>query len=98
MSNPRFEAFGSGVLIFMSVILFYLFEPWASVILVEKLLKFVCYSSAILGLNLWLRIKARVDGINPDSNEVLKNNIRLTAFMMVIFTLMEIGIIAESLA
>ena len=98
MLNPRCEALGSGVLIFMSVILFYLFEPWASVILVDKLLKFVCYSCAILGLNLWLRFKARFDGIDPDSNEVLKNNIRLTFFMMVIFTLMEIGIIAESLA
>lgn len=98
MLNPRCEALGSGVLIFMSVIVFYIFEPWASMILVEKLLKFVCYSSAILGLNLWLRIKARVDGIDPDSKVVLKNNILLTAFMMVVFTLMEIGIIAESLA
>ena len=67
-------------------------------ILVEKLLKFVCYSSAILGLNLWLRFKARFDGVDPDSNEVLKNNIRLTAFMIVIFTLMEIGIILEGFA
>lgn len=93
MLNPKYEALGSGVLLSLSVIIFHVFEPMASVILVEKLLKFVCYSSAILGLNLWLRIKARVDGVDPDSNEVLKNNIRLTAFIIVVFTLMEIGII-----
>ena len=95
--NPRIEALGSGVLIFMSVILFYVFKPWASMILVNKLLKFACYSSAILGLNLWLRVKARFDGIDPDSNEVYKLNIKFTMFMIIMFSFMEIGKLAEGL-
>lgn len=85
----------SGFFLIIPHIILHYFEPMASEILTRRALKFVCYASAILGLNFWIRTKARLDGVDPNSAQVWKRIIKLSLFILTMFGIMEMGVFMD---
>lgn len=92
------EVLGSGLSILAATYLFYAIDPYTrGKILIEKVLKLAVYCLIILGFNLALRVRHRTKRLDPDSRDAWKAHIKLTAFFLFMFGVMDLAITLESI-
>jgi len=92
------ELIGSGLSLCAAICIFYVIDPYtAGKILFEKLLKIACYCMVLLSFNLWMRVNNRLRGIDPYSDQAMKEHIKLTSFFLFCFAVMEAALFIENI-
>ena len=90
--NPvKLELIGSGASLFTSIFLFYAIDPLThGRSLLGRLLKIAVYCLVVLGFNLWMRATNRLKGKDPESDDCMKEHIKMSMFILAMFALMEL--------
>ena len=81
-----------------SIYLFWFVDPLtAGRILLARLLKISVYSLTVLGFNLWMRAVNRMKGLDPESDDCMKEHIKMSMFFLAMFALMELPLLLSTL-
>jgi hypothetical protein len=87
----RNELIGSGLCIASGSFIFYAMDPLAHrEILAAVMRKILQYCLFLIGFNLWLRVKHRIDGVDPDSMKAIKAHTIFTSFFLFMLMLSDL--------
>lgn len=98
MKAHETELIGSGISLAASIFIFYIVDPLThGRILLARLLNVAVYLLILLGFNLWLRAINRMKGLDPQSNECMKEHIKMSMFILGMLALMGLPLLLSTI-
>lgn len=98
MKAIEIELIGSGVSLSASIYLFWFIDPlMPGRILLARLLKISVYFLTLLGFNLWMRVINRLKGLDPESDDCMKDHIKMSMFFLAMLALMELPLLLSTI-